>query len=73
MEGIAMTGVEGFVLDKLKGRGRDMYVLSRAGQRVGLFPTEISAWQRARRIRDKESASVMVPSSRGTSDRLVRP
>ncbi len=65
--------VEGFVLDKVKGRGRDMYVLSRAGQRVGIFPSEPQAWARAQVIASKEARSVMVPGSRGTSDRLVRP
>ena len=69
--------VEGFALHKVAGRKCDMWILSRqgregAGQRLGLFSTASMAWRRARRIRDKEFMSVMVPGSRGTSDRLVR-
>ncbi len=68
-----MMTVEGFAIHRAKGRDCDLYVLSRKGQRIGLFTTASMAWKRARQVRDKESMSVMVPGSRGTSDRLVRP
>ncbi len=68
-----MMTVEGFVIHRAAGRGCDLFVLSREGQQLGLFGTASMAWRRARQIRDKEFMSVMVPGSRGTSDRLVRP
>ena len=70
--------VEGFAIHRAAGRGHDVYILFRqgqegAGQRLGLFPTPAAAWRGARRIRDKDAASVMVPAVHGTGPRLVRP
>ncbi len=65
--------VEGFAIHKAAGRGCDLFVLSRDGQRLGLFGSEAAAWARAAAIAAKDAASVMVPAAGGTSERLVRP
>ena len=71
--------VEGFEVCRVGDSRRDLWGLFRAGDAgaaggsLGRYDSEQRAWQRARRIRDKESASVIVPAARGTGPRWVRP
>ncbi len=71
--------VEGFEVCRVGDSRRDLWGLIRAGDAgaaddsLGRYDSEQRAWQRARVLRDKERASVMVPGSRGSSARLVRP
>ncbi len=71
--------VEGFEVCRIGDSRRDLWGLFRAGEAgaaggsLGRYDSEQRAWQRARVLRDKQRASVMVPGSRGTGPRLARP
>ena len=69
---------EGFEVCRVGDTRRDLWGLFRTGEAgaaggsLGRYDSEQRAWQRARVLRDKERASVMVPATGGTGPRLVR-